>query len=433
MGIKVLATVPICSMRPTAQYKAGHPEVSMLPDQRPQQLHTINAIRVIAEYLVIRVHVLSTHPDTPPPHIGNDIMGFFFVLSGFVIMYTHHKTDFPTWKAKIDFIWPKLSRIYPIYLINWVFSVPYVILVNLPNGNYCWAFSVCLVLQFGMLDCWAGCSAKFTSNGVTWYLSCLVWLWLAFPFIKGGLVKLFQRNIWIKLAAINVIWGIVFYLLWEYDLYTVSPVPVLRAGEFIIGCGAACALRSEEGPTRGQHWFILIAIFTVFLLEGTPHNMDFLCLNEDPNPFQCALWHAGQTRVKHKPPCLTVMDKIPNKYALLWAVFIHGVARTELRNECNPGWASRVLRADLFQCISRVSLTVYISHTNMSAAVRWVAEQLLQWDQGKWRDDTLLLAVYLACYGLHQLMVKIMAWRFPKPYSAVSSEPKEVCAPLSMP
>jgi peptidoglycan/LPS O-acetylase OafA/YrhL len=400
----------------------------MLPDQRPQQLHTINAIRVIAEYLVIRIHVLNPHPGDPPPHIGNDIMGFFFVLSGFVVMYSNHKIDFPTWKAKREFILPKLTRIYPIYLINWVFSVPYVLFVTIPNMNYCWAFNICLVLQFGMLDCWAGCSGRFTSNGMTWFLSCLVWLWLAFPFIKGGLVKLFQHNIWIKLAAINVIWGMAFYLLWEYDIYTLCSLPVLRLGEFIIGCGAACALRSEEGlalHSKGRHWIIVISIVTVFLIQGTPHTMDFLCLNEESQHLECTLWHAGQTRVQHKPPCLTVMDKIQNKYALLWAVFIHGVAKTELRNEGNPGWASRVLRADLFQCISRVSLTIYVSHVNLGAAVRWVGEKLLQWDQGKWRDDTLLLAIYLACYGLHQLMVKIMAWRSQKPYSAVPSEPQE--------
>ncbi len=63
---------------------------------KPRPLHTINAMRVLAEYWVVRHHCLvKRRPaklDMGP--IGDDIMSFFFVMSGFVVMYRHEKTDF---------------------------------------------------------------------------------------------------------------------------------------------------------------------------------------------------------------------------------------------------------------------------------------------------------------------------------------------------
>jgi hypothetical protein len=130
--------------------------------------------------------------------------------------------------------------------------------------------------------------------------------------------------------------------------------------------------------------------------------------------------------VPHTPPCIPVTDKIPNKYALIWASVIHGVARTELRNADASGWVSRLLNADLFKRISSVSITLYLSHANASAAIRWIGDVLLQWDQAKWRDDTLLISVYLACYGLHYAMVNLRALISPKPlYAEVTSEPQD--------
>ena len=51
------------------------------------KLHNVNSIRVIAEYLVVRYHVLK-QDNGEHGAMGLDIMSFFFVLSGFGTMYT---------------------------------------------------------------------------------------------------------------------------------------------------------------------------------------------------------------------------------------------------------------------------------------------------------------------------------------------------------
>jgi hypothetical protein len=44
----------------------------------------------------------------------------------------------------------------------------------------------------------------------------------------------------------GMLWVMASFLLWDYDLYTVAPLPLLQVGEFLIGCWTACALHVEQ-------------------------------------------------------------------------------------------------------------------------------------------------------------------------------------------
>ncbi len=93
---------------------------------RPK-LHALNGIRVLAEFAVVRLHSLhdhrieriSTGDEELQSHMrgpyGMDIMCFFFVLSGFVMMYTHQDADFSHWKSKL---WFK-SRLIRDFISQW--------------------------------------------------------------------------------------------------------------------------------------------------------------------------------------------------------------------------------------------------------------------------------------------------------------------------
>ncbi len=126
---------------------------------RPRKLHGVDAIRVIAEYLVVSYHVLP-HDERELNHgpIGVDIMCFFFVLSGFVMMYTFERVDFSTWKADRGFWWDRLVRINPVFLVNWLIWVQYLIKVWYPAQEQkeykCYLRRLCPALQLVMLDGW---------------------------------------------------------------------------------------------------------------------------------------------------------------------------------------------------------------------------------------------------------------------------------------
>jgi peptidoglycan/LPS O-acetylase OafA/YrhL len=381
------------------------------------KLRALNAIRVFAEYLVVRAHVVDTKyvsnesgsfDEGAHGVIGMDIMSFFFVLSGFVMMYTFEQADFSSWSAIRKFWWGRWWRVYPMFLFNWLCWLPHVIrqLGGMSGSIDCWVNDVCPILQLFMLDSWAGCGYLFVANGLSWYLSCLAWLWLLFPLIKDRLVRWFSSgHLWEKVAGINLAYACVFLLLWEYDIYTLCAVPALRLGEFVMGCGAALALRTNDNPALladGAYWIWFAMVICTYCLERVDHGISFICLHEEAQHKECTLWHAGQKWVKNRPPCITTMEKILNKYALVWAGLIYGVARAEIEGSGLP-----FLQADIFKLLSTFSLALYLGHQNMFMAIKWLGLALVGWEPGQWRDDTMLLFVYVLCYGLHHLMIRL--------------------------
>lgn len=348
-----------------------------------------------------------------------DIMSFFFVLSGFVMMYTFERADFSTWKAIRGFWWDRFVRVYPVFLVNWLIWVPHLIKVWGPASEHeykCYLRRLCPGLQLFMLDSWAGCGLTFTVNSLQWYLSCLVWLWLAFPLLKDTLADRFSRagGAWVKMAYVNLIWMCLICMFWAFDIYTITGLPFLRIGEFLIGCGTAVALRLEEPwwLENGRYWIPFTGVIAFYCFQRTDHGLGFLCLHEDAwNTGSCSVWHAGQAWVENKPPCITVLEKILNKYALVWAALIYGVARAELKGE--QGWIACFLQAEVFRFLSGFSLSLYLGHENMSMILKGLGE-LIGWDKDSWRDDTMLISVYSLCFAQNSL-IKTVYIRLNKP------------------
>jgi peptidoglycan/LPS O-acetylase OafA/YrhL len=384
-----------------------------MQSERPPQIYTINSIRVIAEYFVVRHHCLPDHHFADEVNmnilgpIGEDILSFFFVLCGFVSMYSAEHSDFSTWDAKVEWALKKPSRIYPIFLLNYLCCLPVTVLVWMPEMQYCWAGYVCSFLQLFFLDAWAGCGFHFPVLGVGWFISCAVWLWMAFPFIKDFLVgRVFSGGrIWTKMILINIIWSLGCLLLWNYDIYTVAPFPPMRAGEFLIGCGTAFTLQTKTPwiIANGRYMIFFFIVIGIYIFQLTKHNLIFLCMHETSQHEECNLWQAGQKWMPASPPCVTILEKVVNKYALVWAVVIHGLARAELDGK-KDGFISRFLHAEIFQTLNRFALTLYLSHISIGYAFRWLGYQLFGFNINSWRDDILLFLVYLSCYLLHCTM-----------------------------
>jgi hypothetical protein len=344
-----------------------------------------------------------------------DIMSFFFVLSGFVMMYTYHNTDFSCWAVKVTFIRRRLLMAYPAFLFMWLCAFPVLIFEWSMGLRDCWARKLCTFMQLGMLDSWLGCGCSQPVLGVTWFLSCLMWLWIAFPFSKDTLVHLLSHDscsIWAKLLVINLVWAGLFYLLWGYAIYTLAEFPPLRFGEFLMGCGVACAIhRNQPVPkwlAHGRYWYLALFIILLYNLERQEHWMGWLCMNENSSDKSCALWKHGQVWVDSSPPCFFSVNKILNKSALAWAVLIYGLARAELEGE--TVWYMLILQADVFKVFSGFSMTLYVNHISANIALKWLGQTLLGWQPSDWSDDTLMIGVYLMCYGLHRLIVCFMTW-----------------------
>jgi hypothetical protein len=149
------------------------------------------------------------------------------------------------------------------------------------------------------------------------------------------------------------------------------------------------------------------AIIVIYNLQETRHGLNWLCLNERIQHEKCTLWSVGQTKFEGvEPPCVTVAEKVLSKYSLIYAGVLHGLARAELNGD-NSVWFMGVLQADLFKTLGAFSLTLYLSHVNMGAAIRWLAEAVLGWGPAAVHADILLLWIYLASYWLHHAVISV--------------------------
>ncbi len=86
-----------------------------------------------------------------------------------------------------------------------------------------------------------------------------------------------------------------------------------------------------------------------------------------------------------------------------------------------------ILRHDIFKFFSQFSLTLYLCHSNMATSVKWLAVQILGWDD-KWQDDTVLLTVYSLCFLLHCVIEGVTS----KLYSARASEAEDLCSSMPL-
>jgi hypothetical protein len=347
-------------------------------------------------------------------------------------MYTHERDDLTTWQNIKAFWWRTLSRVYPMHLLWWATFLPYIVSQWIPGHNEgCWVRPLCHILQLGMLDSWAGCGWRFIVNGPAWFLSSIAWFWMAFPLGKDAMVRFLDgRKIWHWMVGCSIAWSCLSLALSPFDIYTVSGFPPLRAGEFIIGCGTALALKQPTPRILSGPWPAVWTLVTIafYWFQSSRHPLDFLCIHERPEHKQCALWLTQHEYMLMHPPCMTWFDKVVNRSALVWAGLIHAVSRLELAaRPDDTGWLMRIVNAEIFQFLSTFSLSLYLSHISIGGALRWIWLKIGQ-DYCNLHDDTVLALIYFICYCIHHL-VKLLVIRWFGPSEPLPRN-EEVCVLL---
>lgn len=381
----------------------------------PQRLLALDGMRAFMEYFIIRHHIVpSATADARTGHhdpIGSDVMSFFFVLTGFVTMYRAEHEDLSTWARKKRFWMSRLTRIYPIFLMNWLFQWFGRGLRLLVDRSYeadpCVYWHVCPYTQLIMMDNWLGCGYGLL-NGVTWYISAIFWLWILFPFAKDRISSFFSSGRpWERICYVGLGWMLVPVLMLGFDLYTVMPFPPARLGEFLVGCGVAVVIhRNEPYPSvlaNRKYWVPGIVWACFFNLALSKHWFSFLCLRESTHSEVCAVWKFGQDYRENEPPCILVLDKLVNKTALIWAALVYGLARADMDGDTD--WVLRLLRSEAMQTLASISVVVYISHVNVAHALTHVCRFILGWPVDDWRGDAIMLAVYCMCYALQKVLL----------------------------
>ena len=155
--------------------------------ERRPPLPALTGLRTVLALTILMFHFTpagltwAAHPSFtlyPIIDIGYVFVSFFFLISGFILSYNYaHR---PGGVLKADFWMARFSRLYPVYLLTMLISLPMLLVEwhSRSHGAF-WAGAVTTPL---LLQGFFPHLATFW-NTVSWTLSCEVVLYLAFPFL----------------------------------------------------------------------------------------------------------------------------------------------------------------------------------------------------------------------------------------------------------
>jgi peptidoglycan/LPS O-acetylase OafA/YrhL len=171
-------------------------------DSKRPPLPALTSARYFAALHVVLFHTWAMKGLTRAPawfqqfaSVGYVAVSFFFVLSGFVLVYTYGGKEFDLrrfWRAR-------LARLYPAYLLSLLLAAPfffYVVLkLNFPPMAY---FRIHLastiVLVLTMQQSWVPLAA-LGWNAVAWAVSTEISFYMVFPFLVTRFFRLSNRGL----------------------------------------------------------------------------------------------------------------------------------------------------------------------------------------------------------------------------------------------
>ncbi|WP_231738391.1 acyltransferase [Kocuria rosea] len=187
-------------------------------------------------------------------------VGFFFVLSGFVLAWSRNPG-----LSKGQFYWRRFARVWPLHALTTLLAVPVALFTG---AGLAWA---ALPFVLTMTQSWAPPGElRYAFNGVSWSLSCEVFFYLLFPALVGPISQRIRLMPAIAGAflAMGVLGAIgVIALPSEVLGYLFYTMPPFRLGEFIIGICLALALQRGWRPrfTVGQALVGAVLMYAVLM------------------------------------------------------------------------------------------------------------------------------------------------------------------------
>lgn len=249
---------------------------------RPQ-LPALTGVRFMAAFMVVMLHARSAlRLDVPPVlrqvvESGQLSVTLFFILSGFILVYTYARADQPdTLSVSRATFWrARFARIYPVYALGLLLDAPF-FLGAWSNGGLHLSGPVTLALAPVLAQAWVPPSACVW-NCPGWSISAEAFFYLLFPALLPLALTLSRRVAWARLA-----------FLWLLSLLPVVAVmllnpalprgvqaldllyygPLFRVPEFLLGM--ALAQRFLTAPpglreARTARWISLVVIAALVL------------------------------------------------------------------------------------------------------------------------------------------------------------------------
>ena len=255
------------------------------PTARPgrPQLPALTGVRFVAAFMVVLLHARGAlRLDVPPllrrvAESGQLSVTLFFILSGFILVYTYARADRPDSLSvsRATFWRARFARIYPVYALGLLLDAPF-FLGAWSSGGLHLSGPVTLALAPTLLQAWVPPSACVW-NCPGWSISAEAFFYLLFPALLPLALTLSSRVAWARLT-----------LLWLLSLLPVTAVlllnpalprgvpaldvlyygPLFRLPEFLLGMALAqrfLTVPPGARAARTARWVSLVVIAALVL------------------------------------------------------------------------------------------------------------------------------------------------------------------------
>lgn len=269
-----------------------------------EKIQPLQGLRVLATLGIFLFHsgilLKGTFPVT-----------LFFMLSGFMMYYTKHDNITITTGKK------KIFKMYPLHIITFLVSF----LVGNVFDNYDKIYILkASVLQILLMQSWFK-DYRFSFNGLSWYLSITLFLYLvSYPLIKF-INKLSKYKIWLFVTLFLII------LLNIYDGFNSESIlytnPLYRCLDFFLGMLVARIFICSKG-----------------IVLNKPNLLEILLL----------LWFIAQYAIS-----LFMKSQCPGYFSILFAVALFVFSKGD-------GFISKILSLNIFDKLASYTFEFYMIH-----------------------------------------------------------------------
>jgi peptidoglycan/LPS O-acetylase OafA/YrhL len=221
-----------------------------------EHLKPLTSLRFMATLLVFVYHCEPTAAIGTAYALGHAGVGFFFLLSGFMLTYTYH-SHFSGGLSRDNvraFYVARIARIYPLHLVGMGLAIA----VLWRFGGTFWDRSdgvtreLALAAQSSLIQSWfPNEKVYFGLNAPAWTISVEAFCYGLFPFLMGSLSRSFAKRSprailvagflpWLMLVAVVLVPH-------RIVVWTAYVAPPIRLVDFLVGMTAAIAfVRKRE-------------------------------------------------------------------------------------------------------------------------------------------------------------------------------------------
>jgi peptidoglycan/LPS O-acetylase OafA/YrhL len=249
---------------------------------RPQ-LKALTSIRFFAALQVVLYHFVHPFslwgPFTGFMAAGYTGVSFFFLLSGFILTYSH-ASEPATPDMRNRFYFARFARIYPVYIVVLI-GAGILVREQFAHRIHIMAFIADILL----VQSWSVRMVSFF-NMPAWSVSSEAFFYLIFPFALTRLLaenarQALQHITWLWLAAMAApVWCLIKFPegAWREGggiaAFAVRRIPVLSLPEFLIGIPLAWWLLHNRPSPRTAAWMATLAIgcllITLYFADSLP-------------------------------------------------------------------------------------------------------------------------------------------------------------------